>query len=514
MQTAQETACENPLDIEQSLQDRVATLEQALQRKDVIIDILTEQLRLLRHKHFGSSTEQLSVDQMALLFNEGEAISETAPVAGHITYSVTRAKAGGRRPLPPELPRAIVEHDLAEDEKICPHDGQALHRVGTEESEQLDIVPMKIQVIRHVRHIYGCRCCEQTMKTATLPPQPIAQSIASPGTLAHIITAKYTDHMPLYRQEKILKRHGLEISRATLAQWMIQAGALIQPLINLLDENLRAGPLIQMDESPLQVLKENGRAATSESYMWVRRGGPPNQPIVLFHYAPSRAAAIAAELLQDFRGVLQSDGYIGYAAVGAQEGRIHAACFAHARRKFDEALKALPQKARGQSQTAQAIALIGQLYQIERDQKQSNAIDRHQARQQHSMPILAQLRDWMERVMPTVPPASLLGKALHYLNAQWPKLIRYAEDGQIPIDTNAVENAIRPFALGRRNWLFSASPKGAQASAQLYSLIETAKANIVDPYKYLRRVFTDLPNATTIEDIEALLPWNVFNTTH
>ena len=310
----------------------IDSLQLQLKSKDQTIALLIEQVRILKHKHFGRSSEHLSPDQIALLFNEAEsAIAQTVSptVSQEITYTVTRKKHSGRRFLPPALPRVIVNHDLPESEKVCPRDGTPLHRVGEVVSEQLDIVPMRIQVIRHVRHSYGCRCCGETIKTASLPPQPIPQSIASPGTLAHLAVAKYAEHLPLYRQEQILKRHGLDITRATLAQWMMDLGTLITPLINLLQDRLVEGPLIQMDETPVQVLQEVGKPATSQSYMWVRRGGPPNHPIILFDYHPSRSGRVARDLLEGYSGILQTDGYGGYDAFGHYPDIVHAGCLAH-----------------------------------------------------------------------------------------------------------------------------------------------------------------------------------------
>ncbi len=240
--------------------------------------------------------------------------------------------------------------------------------------------------------------------------------------------------------------------------------------------------------------------------MWVRRGGPPDHPIILFDYHPSRSGQVAKVLLQDYAGILQTDGYGGYDAFGQFPEIVHAGCMSHARRKFVETVQSLPKAAQAKSQANEAILLIGQLYDIERQMKDADYEARRAARHARSQPILHELRQWLESMAPTVPPGSLFGKALHYLNAQWPKLIRYIEDGRIPIDTNLVENAIRPFALGRRNWLFSATPKGATASARLFSLIETAKADHIEPYRYLHDVFTRLPQARTVEDYEQLLP--------
>ena len=492
----------------------VDSLQSQLQSRDATIRLLVEQVRLLRHKSFGRLSEGLSPDQLAMLFNEAEAASSAANTDTAVDHcvammdTVARRKPGGRRVLPPALPRVIVTHDLTDAEKVCPKDGSALHRIGEVVTEQLDIVPMRIQVIGHVRHSYGCRCCGETVKTAALPDQPIPQSMASAGTLAHLAVSKYAEHLPLYRQEQILKRHGLDLTRATLAQWMLDLGDLITPLVNLLQDHLLEGPLIQMDETPVQVLREDGKPATSRSYLWVRRGGPPNHPIVLFDYHPSRSGQVAKDLLRGYTGILQTDGYGGYDAVGHSPKLTHAGCMAHARRKFVETVQSLPKAAQAKSQANEAILLIGQLYDIEREMKDADHEARRAAREERSRPILTELRQWLEHTAPTVPPGSLFGKALHYLNAQWPKLIRNIEDGRIPIDTNLVENAIRPFALGRRNWLFSATPKGAMASARLFSLIETAKANHIEPYRYLHAVFTKLPQARTVDDHEQLLPWN------
>ena len=428
----------------------VESLQSQLQSRDATIRLLVEQVRLLRHKSFGRLSERLSPDQLAILFNEAEAASmmvgdNTAGTATAddtaMTNMTTRRKPGGRRALPPALPRITVNHDLPDAEKVCPKDGAVLHRIGEVVSEQLDIVPMRIQVIRHVRQAYGCRCCGETVKTASLPAQPIPQSIASPGTLAHLTVSKYAEHLPLYRQEQILKRHGLDITRATLAQWMLDLGELITSLVNLLQDHLLEGPLIQMDETPVQVLREDGKPATSRSYMWVRRGGPPNHPIVLFDYHPSRSGQVAQDLLRGYTGILQTDGYGGYDAVGHSPMLTHAGCMAHARRKFVETVQSLPKAAQAKSQANEAILLIGKLYDIEREMKDADHEVRRAAREERSRPILTELRQWLEHTAPTVPPGSLFGKALHYLNAQWPKLIRYIEDGRIPIDTNRIHAA-------------------------------------------------------------------------
>jgi transposase len=245
----------------------------------------------------------------------------------------------GRKALPPELPRVDIIHDLPEDQRRCA-EGHELKEIGTEVSEQLDIIPAKVQVLPHIRKKYACPCCQAEVKTAPLPAQPIPKSNASAGLLAYIMTSKFLDALPFYRQSKQFKRIGIHISRATLSLWAIRCGELIQSLYNLMQEQLFQYPVLKMDETTLQVLKEAGKAASTQSYLWVQRGGPPKQPVVMFHYSPTRSQTLADELLQGFSGLLQTDGYAGYPTVCAKNGLRHAGCWAHARRKFDEALKA------------------------------------------------------------------------------------------------------------------------------------------------------------------------------
>jgi hypothetical protein len=312
----------------------------------------------------------------------------------------------------------------------------------------------------------------------------------------------------LYRQEEILQRIGIDIPRATLANWMIQAGILVQPLINLLRDRLLAYDIIQMDETTVQVLKEPNKTAQSKSYLWLQRGGPPDQPVLLYDYDPGRGAGVPKRLLEGFAGTLQTDGYDGYNAVVAVNHLTHLGCFAHARRKFDEAIKAQGKQPRfGLAQ--QGLALIQKLYGVEKAARTATPEERYIYRIQHARPILDQLRTWLNDSLPQVPPQTATGKALNYLHNEWDKLIRYLDDGRLEIDNNRAENAIRPFVIGRKNWLFSDSVRGVKASANLYSLIETAKANGLEPYAYLRRVFAELPRAETVEDFEALLPGNI-----
>ncbi|MBL4881427.1 MAG: IS66 family transposase [Oleispira sp.] len=468
---------------------------------------LQEQLNLALARRYAASSEKLSPDQIRL-FDEAEVEAHAEPVEDEtvIVPEHSRQKRG-RKKLPDSLSRVEVIHELAADERLCPHDGNVLAEIGEVTSEQLDIVPAKIQVIRHIRKQYACKC-GQCIKTAPLPAQPIPKSLASPGLLAHITVSKYQDALPLYRQETILRRIGVELPRATLANWMIKAGALVQPVINLLRDQLLTYDIVQMDETPVQVLNEPGKRAQSKSYLWLQRGGPPEQPVILYDYDPGRGAGVPLRLLEGFRGYLQTDGYDGYNATVAGNGLMHMGCMAHARRKFSDAVKAQG-KNRKPGKAQHGLALIQKLYRVEKQAKQLTPLERFDYRQQHAKPILERLRRWLDDSLSKVLPGSTAGKALNYLHNEWDKLTCYLDDGRLEIDNNLAENAIRPFVVGRKNWLFSASVAGVKASANLYSLIETTKANGLEPYAYLRYLFAELPRAETVEAIEALLPGNV-----
>jgi transposase len=463
---------------------------------------LRELVRLLKHKYFAKKSEVLHSDQLGL-FNEAEALAGKTGAPPIVIKAYKRGKPK-RKPIPDHLAREEVIIELPAEERHCP-EGHALMEIGQEESEQLDIIPAKIKVIKTIRKKYACKDCEGHVKLAPLPTTALPKSMAGPGLLSFIITSKYVDHLPLYRLENVFARSKIEIPRITMARWMIKCGELLQPLVNLLEEDLLDGDYLQCDETRVQVLKEKGKAASSLSYMWVRaREGP--EPIVLFDYAPTRSGDVPKELLVDFKGYLQVDGYEGYNTVCAKQDIMRLGCWAHVRRKFFEAHKA---SRKGQGKAAEAIALIRALYEIEAKAKELSDQARYELRQRESKPILAEIRVYLDQHNNAVPPQSVLGKAIGYTDKQWPTLIRYIEDSRLKIDNNFVENAIRPFALGRKNWLFSDTVAGAKASAILYSLIETAKAGGHEPYDYLRHVLMELPKAQTAEDITALLPYKI-----
>ncbi|MBF0127116.1 MAG: IS66 family transposase [Magnetococcales bacterium] len=484
-------------------------------------ELLTEQLRLLRAKMFGRSSEKTPFEHPSL-FNEAEqdadgqedepdadvSAAEQEVEAAAITVAGHTRSPKGRKPLPSNLPREEVIHDLPADQKICGLDGHELVEIGREVSEQLEIVPAQVKVLQHVRIKYGCPHCRQGVRIAPPPRRPLPKAMASASLLAYVAISKYADALPLYRQEGIFKRYGLDLSRTTLANWMIGSGQLVQPLINLMQDRMLEHGYIRMDETTLQVLNEPGKAATSKSYMWVQVGGAPTERVVLFNYDSSRGGHVPKELLAGYKGWLQTDGYNGYLAIGAQPDVEHLGCWAHVRRMFVEAVTGAG-KGGKHSKAQQGVNKIAKLYAIEKRIRGRTPEERFKVRQQEVPPILKEIREWMDELSPRVVPSSLTGKALAYMNGQWDRLTRYIEDGRLEIDNNGAENAIRPFVVGRKNWLFSDTVRGAKASANLYSIIETAKANDLEPFAYLRHIFTELPTATTLEDFEKLLPWNL-----
>jgi transposase len=493
------------------LRQELAAKNNSLQEKNNHIKILEEYILSLKQKQFGSSSEKLSPTQTELFDeadgNTAEIEADNATPINTLEIPAHTRSTKRRVSIPADIPRVDIIHDLPDDQKICPHDGTALKRIGSENHVQLDIIPAKVQALNHIRYKYACPCCEKYLLTATKPAQPIEKSIASPGLLAYITTQKYVDALPLYRQVEIFKRIGVEMDRGTLASWMTKCGQLVQPLINLVHEKILAQDFLHMDETRVQVLSEPNKTAQSNSYMWVLRSTLPTASAVLFRYEPTRSGDVAKELLRDFTGALMVDGYEGYSATCIKNAITRLGCWAHARRKFIEAQQAQPKGKTGKAD--QALAYIQQLYRIEQLIKDKTTDEKYQARQQQSQPILDKLKSWLDKSLSQVPPKTALGKALYYLDSQWLRLINYVQHGDYPIDNNAAENAIRPFVIGRKNWLFSASQKGATSSANLYSLIETAKANGLEPYSYLKRIFADLPNVRTVEQIENLLPWNL-----
>lgn len=499
--------------------DRDALVARLASREERV-QLLEQENRWLKSQLFGRSSERAVPDApvdpnapQSWLFNEAEALANAAAAASareSVTIPAHERAKRGRKPLSPSLPRVEVVHDVAEADKVCPVDGTRMLRIGEETSEQLDYVPAQVRVLRHVRPKYACPCCRQRLAIAPVPVTLFPKSLATPSLLAHIVTAKFVDGLPLHRQEAQFARLGVGLGRATMAGWMIRLGdSLLRPLVNLLEDELRAAKVVHCDETTLQVLKST-KAPTADHWMWVRAAGPPGRRVVLFDYDASRGGDVPKRLLDGCSGALVTDGHEPYAAAAAAHGLVHAGCLAHVRRKYDEAIKAQP-LATGQAKTA--LAFIRELYAIERQMNERDVPvtpdERLAIRRERSQPVMTAFRAWVQALEPQVPPETRLGKALRYTLNQWPKLVAFLEHGEIPLDNNRCENAIRPFVIGRKGWLFCDTVPGARASATLYSLVETAKANGLEPHAYLSAVFARLPHLTTVDEYEALLPWNL-----
>jgi transposase len=513
-----------PDDASLSKDDVISLVDDLQVKYQEKIHYLEGQLRLLKNELFGRSSEKRHEphpDQRLLFDGEDDHGAGEPPTSDEtIVIAAHSRKKRGRKALPKDLPRIDIVHDIAEEQKQCGC-GQLKSVIGEEISEKLDYIPARLQVERHIRLKYVCKSCEgveddgPTVMIAPPPVQLIAKSNATAGVLAHIAVSKFADGLPLYRQQKIFDRLGIDLSRAVMAKWMVKAALHCNGLINLLQDEIRGGPLIGIDESPLQVLNEAGRANTTKSYMWVFRGGAPDRPTLLYQYQRTRSGRVALEFLKDYHGYIQSDDFSGYDHLDQNPNIVHLGCWAHARRKFIKVVKVRKKhrskRVNPKSLADEALDYIGNLYKIEKEaqRREMDAVQIYQLRQEKAKPILDKLKGWLEAKQPLTPPKGLLGQAISYTLANWEKLIIYIEDGRLRPDNNLVENAIRPFVVGRKNWLFAGSPDGAKASATFFTIIETAKANGLEPYAYLRHIFEKLPIAQTEQDLIDLLPQNI-----
>ena len=493
----------------QNKQEEIKNKENEIKEKNEQISTLYDQLKLAVHQRFGKRSEKLNIDdRQANLFDEPEVSKaeqekvEEADVS--LTIPTHTRKKPGRKPLPADLPREEIIHDLSADQKQCGHCGHELHKIGEDISEQLDYIPAKLKVIRHIRYKYACRSCEGNVKSALLPKQPIAKSIATPRLLTQIIISKYQDHLPLYRQEAILKRLGIDLHRGTTSVWMIKVGQLMEPLYKRMQKQLIGSDYLHADETPVQVLRSNGKRKPSKSYMFVYCTGARSSPLILYDYQSSRSGKSAKDYLEKFKGYLQTDAFSGYNIFNENKEVKQLGCWVHVRRKFFDIVKIAQTKGLAH----EAVERIAQLYQIETEADEANFShdERKALRLKKSEPLLESFKVWLDENYVQTPPKGLLGKAMGYALNNWELLIRYLEDGKLKLDNNAVENAIRPFALGRKNWMFCGNEKGAKASAIIYSMIETSKANQIAPEKYLQYLLEKLPACKIDADYEALLP--------
>ena len=476
-----------------------------------------EQFRLAKHRQFGASSER-SVPEQPNLFNEAEAVADATPLeprTEHISYE--RRKFAGQREAKLEgLPAEDIDYDLPEEEQVCPQCSGKLHEIGVETRRELRLIPAQQVVVRHNQHKYACRHCqvEETttpVLTAPMPKPAFPNSLASASAVAHVMAQKFVMGIPLYRQQQQFERQGFELSRQTMANWMIKGADWLTILYDRMRQILLGRDILHADETVLQVLNEPGRAAQTESFMWLYRSGRYGPPIVLFEYQPGRSGQYPEAFLEGFEGFLHADCYGGYNRLPENKVTI-SGCLAHARRKFDEALKVLPPSARKNANSLPRIGLdyFGALYQVERDLADATPEQRYLARLERSKPILDRFKAWLDDLAPQVLPKGALGKAIGYCRGNWTKLTNFLLDGRLEIDNNRAERSIKPFVIGRKNWLFACTPRGAKASAIIYSLVETAKENGLDPFSYLTHLFEMLPNIDLKDQqaIDRLLPWS------
>ncbi len=493
-------------------QQEYARLLSLVAKQETTIEALRHRLHLFTQARFGRKTEKGVVpEQGAFEFDETYTVDAQPDVStGDTTETITytRNKKGtGRKALPKSLPYIEKIHDLTDAEKQCSC-GCALTHISDTVTEQLDTLPQMTFRVVHIRKKYACKTCEETIRTAPMPKQPIPQSIAAPGLLAAIINSKFNHHMPLYRQETIFSDAGVPVTRATLSQWMIKSAHLLSPLVKLMEANIQEHDVAYSDETTLQVLNEKDRLPTQKSYMWLFIGGPPDKRAFVYQYHPTRSHGIATDFFADFKGYLHADCYKAYIELGLL-GRIkHVACFAHARRYFVDVVK---QGSKKQGLANQIIALVAKLYFLEKALKEKKARPEivFAERQTIALPILHDIKTLLDTNQTKVPPKSPLGKALFYSLNHWQALNMYLSDGRLEIDNNLSERSIKPFVIGRKNWLFHGSESGASAGSILFSLIETCKAHKIDTFAWFKYALMHVTQANTLVELEALLPYNI-----
>jgi transposase len=463
----------------------------------------------------GSRQERIDPDQL-MLFTPDDlramADDMKSPEAEHEVNSEAdeeespsrrRQKGHGRRPLPASLPREEVLHELSPEERRCPCCGEVRGEIGRETSEQLEFVPASFKVLVHVRVKYACRQCQEHVAIATKPPQPIDKGLPGPGLMAHTVLAKYGDHMPLYRQEDEAARHGLVLRRSTLCDWVAAAAALVEPLYQRMRELVLLSKVVHTDDTTVKLLDPSLRQArTARFWAYI---GDAEHPYSVYDFTTSRRRDGPAKFLESFQGYLQADAYGGYDGIFLESGGkiIEVACWTHCRRHWWEARTSDSRRAH------QALAYIARLYKIEDQLVGASDDERRAARQQHALPILEQLGQWLDREQREVLPKSPIAAAFTYMGNQWQALQRYTEAGFLSIDNNISERTVKTPAIGRKNWLFVASETGGHRAARLFSLTASCKANGVEPFAYLRDIFARLPllgDSPTTEQLDELLP--------
>lgn len=489
---------------------KINDLEQQTEHWQLKYESLLESFKLAQQHRYGASSEKNILQED--LFDEADAPipldeQSNAEDAVKVAAHEREKRHPKRNPLPEHFPREEILVDVDAAEKVCAC-GCQKERFGESVSEQLDVVPPQLKVLRYVRPKYVCKACEGSISIAPLPPLLLPKAMVSASFVAYTITEKYNDHIPLYRQEMIWARYGVMIPRNSSCDWLMKTAEQCEPLWQLLRTHIRSGDYTQADETTLQVLSTSkNHSNRKKHYMWLYRGGPPDQIATVFDYQESRSGQHARNFLSGFKGYLQTDGYSGYDWVDEDPDRVRLACMAHARRPFAELVKI----AKKTGKAHQAIAYIKKLYRVEEIARAESLSPqaRYELRLKESKPILDCIKSWLEKSLPGTPAQSKLGKAIRYMLQRWEALTNYLKNGRLEIDNNLAENAIRPFTLGRKNWMFAGSARGAKAGALFYSLIKTAQDNGLEAYHYLRYILKQIPFCKTDEDYQALLPWNI-----
>ena len=512
---------ENQTEYIKKLEENVKRLEATCELQKAHIEMLEqklewfmEQIKLSQHKLFGSSSEQSQYDQTNI-FNEAEKEADVCviePELEEITYK-RKKRIGKKDEMLSVLPVETINYYLPEDEQGCPECGGNMHIMGKNISRELKIIPAQVMVVEHVQHIYSCRGCENFSDSTPIVKSVVAEpvikgSMASPSLVAYIMSQKYLTAIPLYRQEQEFQRLGIDISRQTMANWVIRCAAdWLEPLYDILKEFLRNRQVLHADETVLQVLKEPGKTPQSNSYMWLyRTSGDTKEPIILYEYQPDRRAKRPQEFLEGFKGFLHSDGYAGYHCL--QKDIIVCGCLSHARRKFDEVLKSIKPAEQIGSKALTGKNYCDQLFSLEKKFADLTPEDRYTKRLELAKPILDKFFEWLKSV--NALPKSALGKAVQYTLSQWVYIVNYLLDGRCEISNNRAERSIKVFVIGRKNFLFADTVRGAKASAIIYSIIETAKENGLNPMKYLTYLFEKMPNLDFKNNpdlFECVLPW-------
>jgi transposase len=480
---------------------------------------LTEENNRLRREIYGSKGEKHVVGEIihpkGCLFNEPEAIVEKEPeeikpdpVPPKPTTKRSPA-SGGRKPFPEHLPRQRKVYDLPESEKICPFDGTPLVQVGERVVETLHVEPIKASVTQNVYPKYACPCCKSHMAEAPAEPVALPQASCDASTVALILCQKFALGLPLYRLEQMFMQLDLEVSRTSMARWVIAAADVIADLAFEIRKYIFDQPAAHADETTVQVLKETGKTAQSNSYMWVACSSKNAFPAVWFEYSPDRTKDSAKHLIGKYSGILHVDGFPGYNSAIQNNGITRVGCWAHVRRKFDVAKK--DGATSGKTLAAEFLDDIQALFMHEREFEKLLPIEKVTLRKEVSGPVIQSIEKRLHNFRHQVPPKSKLGEALTYLANQWDSLIVFLEHGEAELSNNRIENHIRPFAIGRKNWLFSDTVKGADASAIVYSVVCSAKANGLNIHQYLTFLLTELPRVYSKNlnpDLTEFLPWN------